>query len=1704
MKQIYKFLLIFAGLTLFGINSYSQEFTHKENLKVDRMRSSSDYKRTVKFTDLFNFPAEIDIKSELSTNADITINFSSTNESNLFFDGYYYSTWSGQYFYYKIPANSYGEDTLTITLTYNGVDAISKVITNIDPIECSDDSYDLDIGDTLEVTVTQNDNPRTFLDYSSFEIIQSATSGTHQITGDGTIKYYSDKNTPNYTSDKLIYRIADIDANYDTAVVYMNVHKNSYASKIFDFLPGPGQFVNTSWADTAAAKKVIGNTSGGVSLGGFGGYIIVGFDQPIVNRANNPYGVDFTVVGNAFGGWGEPAAVQVMKDVNKNGLPDDTWYELAGSEYYFQSSIKDLTMTYYNPEYNDRHTITYSTDKGFNGAMRTNGFHKQQYYPDPYSFEISPDSVSYNGTFTRFLLDKSKPNYIVAKRLPAFGYADSRPANRYPTNPMNPYFEDENGKAADGFDLEWAVDIYGNQVSLDTVHFVKVYSTVQEDGGWLGEISPEIFKVAITTPNPDYVPKNYEFHAIGAAQLQVLKGTSLQYEGLLFKNGIPQSGTPQWSSDSTHVAIIDNTGLLTAIENGQTTIHFSAKSSVPEDSLIIEVVELTDVIIELEGNSNVSNDTIRVIKGETEYIHAEAIDNRPGDRNRFVYETFNWVSSDSNVGTIHNGIFKAKNTGTTNIIAQSAHSPELKDTIIAIVTDIPDVTAINDTINIPYYSRSGSFENNELFQTGVDAIVHLKSINFSANIIHAEINSNKLEYSVKENLYGTENIEFTVEAFGIEKTINLVFKAVEPDNYNSPKQILFTNGGEFMNPNAPTELMTYIPEQDTTIQIDNYLAGATSVQDMIIDGNYAYVSADYYITRYNVSSRTATDSIYTQDLDPNSADGQGTDMAGVNHKLAIYKNMLLATRQNSAQAPEDGYNVRIYNKGDLSFIKKIPVSDQATDIVIVNDTAYVMINGGFAGQTSSLAIIDLKTLTLDKEVDLGIAGLGVMQMIAKENKIYCVRLADFMGRFNSGVVIYDIDSCTIQEVEYTSGIPYDSSPLAIEPCTNDTIFIKKDLGYVAFNTQDQSFGSETHMNIPSYYTQDSDHIGRGSAYDPDEKKYYVAYAYWHGEGVGQIYNSNLDSIGSFKGVGASPEVMKICQASVMNEKPYTYSTNSLKTYNEGEDFKFRLSYSTFKDKEDNYPAMYLYNPAQYDWLSFDSQTRYISGNYNAELTEPTTFNILMQGIDKQGAFVLDTVKITINPVDDPMTIGTLIPDISVDEDAADSVLTLTETFVDVDNPISTSIISNTNPSLITTTISNNVLTIHFNEEQNGEAEVIIEAESNDVTLTDTFNVYVTPVDDAPYVANSIADITANENESIAAIDLSNVFDDIDNDNSAITKEIISVIDETLLTMSITNNLLTIELKENQSGKLEVIIEATSNTLTVTDTFNINVKATDNAPTVANPIADITANEDENIADIDLTNVFDDIDNDNTAITKVVKSISNTNLLNAEINSNNLSLALLENQFGESEVVVEATSNGLSVTDTFNLVVNAVNDQPVVVETIDDITVDMNAANKQIDLSNLFDDIDGDKLEITVSSNTNESLVETSISENMLNLSFVQDQYGTAELTVTASDGTESVNTSFNITVNNTATGFDDIEKITLKIYPNPVQDIINIDCEFGMERIVIYNSIGNIQRIINPENINYCKINVSGLPSGTYFISIKGNNKQITKTIIKQ
>jgi len=123
-----------------------------------------------------------------------------------------------------------------------------------------------------------------------------------------------------------------------------------YATKIISYCPAPGQYINDTVAGTpSAALATTGEPSRLVSLGAFGGYIIYGFDHRVLNDPQNPYGIDFTVFGNASSTFSEPGIIYVMKDGNENGLPDDTWYEIAGSDHYLHQLNRDYQVTYYNP-----------------------------------------------------------------------------------------------------------------------------------------------------------------------------------------------------------------------------------------------------------------------------------------------------------------------------------------------------------------------------------------------------------------------------------------------------------------------------------------------------------------------------------------------------------------------------------------------------------------------------------------------------------------------------------------------------------------------------------------------------------------------------------------------------------------------------------------------------------------------------------------------------------------------------------------------------------------------------------------------------------------------------------------------------------------------------------------------------------------------------------------------------------------------------------------------------------------------------------------------------------------------------------------------------------------------------------------------------------------------------------------------------------
>ncbi|UPT71875.1 MAG: T9SS type A sorting domain-containing protein [Flavobacterium sp. JAD_PAG50586_2] len=73
----------------------------------------------------------------------------------------------------------------------------------------------------------------------------------------------------------------------------------------------------------------------------------------------------------------------------------------------------------------------------------------------------------------------------------------------------------------------------------------------------------------------------------------------------------------------------------------------------------------------------------------------------------------------------------------------------------------------------------------------------------------------------------------------------------------------------------------------------------------------------------------------------------------------------------------------------------------------------------------------------------------------------------------------------------------------------------------------------------------------------------------------------------------------------------------------------------------------------------------------------------------------------------------------------------------------------------------------------------------------------------------------------------------------------------------------------------------------------------------------------------------------------------------------------------------------------------------------------------------------------------------------------------------------------------------------MMVYPNPVKDILNISYDKGVTAISVYNLLGQQVITKNPD-ANEAGIDMSGLASGAYLVSIQSEGKIKTVKIIKE
>lgn len=250
------------------------------------------------------------------------------------------------------------------------------------------------------------------------------------------------------------------------------------------YRPAPGQFIGDrseemdmpsdlrTEAEAIAWAQQMLEKEGNVSLGAFGGQIVVRFEHTI--KAGRS-GYDFGVKGNPIASSSEPGIVWVARDTDGDGRHDDeVWYELRGSETGKATTLRDYAVTYYRPTAPCQ-PVRWTDSEGGEGEIDYLATqHKQDYY---YPMWIAGESYTLRGT-------RLEPR----NELVGGGQWSNRP---YDWGYVDNMGSDRSG-GYNRFRIADAIDSKGDPAGISAIDFVRVQTGVNAKSGPLGELSTEV------------------------------------------------------------------------------------------------------------------------------------------------------------------------------------------------------------------------------------------------------------------------------------------------------------------------------------------------------------------------------------------------------------------------------------------------------------------------------------------------------------------------------------------------------------------------------------------------------------------------------------------------------------------------------------------------------------------------------------------------------------------------------------------------------------------------------------------------------------------------------------------------------------------------------------------------------------------------------------------------------------------------------------------------------------------------------------------------------------------------------------------------------------------------------------------------------------------------------------------------------------
>lgn len=464
----------------------------------------------------------------------------------------------------------------------------------------------------------------------------------------------------------------------------------------------------------------------------------------------------------------------------------------------------------------------------------------------------------------------------------------------------------------------------------------------------------------------------------------------------------------------------------------------------------------------------------------------------------------------------------------------------------------------------------------------------------------------------------------------------------------------------------------------------------------------------------------------------------------------------------------------------------------------------------------------------------------------------------------------------------------------------------------------------------------------------------------------------------------------------------------------------------------------------------------------------------------------DTFVLTVNAVNDAPTL-TELGNVTMAEDSAASLDLL---LGDVETSASelTVTVSSSNAALIpadhlTLNGSGAVRTLSLIPAANqfGTATITVAVSDGLATTTDTFVLTVQAVNDPPAISDLFGQSTL---EDTPLIGVPFMVGDADTPAGNLTVTATSSNGTLVPNGSIVfggsgaNRTLTVTPAANQFGSTQITIRVSDGIASVTDTFELTVSATNDAPTISD-ILNQSINEDTTTAAISFT--IGDLETNAGSLTITATSsdqtlLPDTSIALSGIGANRtIRLTPTANRFGAATITITVSDGELSATDTLTLTVNSVNDAPAISSigsqtTLEDTPLPL--------LEFTIGDIETAAESLTVTATSSNSVLIPAANlilggtGSLRTLAIVpgSNAFGAANVTVTVSDGQASASTLFAVTVaavNDTPSISDIVSQSTNEDTATSVIPFVIGDPETPVGNLSITATSSNTQLVPN-------------------------------------